>query len=133
MSKKNTSLADRIANRLDDKTIAKFYGFIALLIIATTPLWLPPILEQNRLSKERQQNVEQIRADCKGGKDVGDEILTYHVYYDNGVNELPTCRLPKTADEKAEMYRIRAYRQNLEAGNVDEPTLDENCTRYICQ
>lgn len=126
------SLKKKLDN-LDDKTIAKFYGLIALLVVATTPLWLPTILEQNRQSKERQQNIEQIRVDCQGSKNIGDEILTYHAYYDNGLNELPTCRLPNTADEKAEMYRIRANRQNLGAGNVDEPTLDENCTRYICQ
>ena len=114
------SLIKKLEN-LDDKTIAKFYGFIALLIIATSPLWLPPILEQKRLSKEREQKIEQIRTDCKGGKDIGDEILTYDVYYDNGVNGLPTCRLPITADEKAEMYSLREFRQNLE-DNPPDPT-----------
>lgn len=126
------SITKRI-EKLDDKTIGKFYLGILALIIASTPLWVPSLLKANQESKQREQKIAQIRANCTGSKATDKEILSYDVYYDNGPSELPTCRLPQTEDEKAEMYRMRAYRQSLEAGYEDEPTLDENCTGRICQ
>ena len=108
-------------------TASLFIGFIGLGIYKA--YFSPSAI----LDEAEQVKAGIISDNCKGGEKVGNEYLTYDIYYDNGNDELPVCRLPKTPDEIEAMHRENAYRQGLIDGTIDpEDSVDEQCAGGRC-
>jgi hypothetical protein len=101
-----------------------YWGVIFLLF--GVPLIAYYIFNEPSPENKRKQEISTIIDKCY--KQTG-----YGIFYDNGYSSLPLCRLPKTDAEKACDDRCKGYRQQLENGDIEEPTLDENCTVSICQ
>ena len=132
--KDNRTWANKHLPPVSDKTI----GIVYLIIFGVALIWFaiygyPAMQERNAKQALISKQTKAVIDNCKGAETVGKEILEYDTYYDNGVKEVPTCRLPKTADELEAMRRSNAYKQGLSDGSIDpEDGIDEQCTAGRC-
>jgi hypothetical protein len=109
----------------DNKKYALIYWGVIFLLFGV-PLIAYYAFNKPSPEEKRKQEVSSIIDKCY-------KQTNYGIFYDNGYSNLPVCRLPITDSEKACDDRCKGYRQQLENGDIKEPSLDENCTGRICQ
>lgn len=109
------------------------------IIVTFACLWmLAPVIFLGSLVYYNQSHKDEWRQNAEMRQVAKDECdkrgADYDIYYDNGKDEPGVCRIPITEAEWESLKEIRAYRRALEEGDIDPPSLDENCyTSTICQ
>ncbi|MCA9337700.1 hypothetical protein KC951_03250 [Candidatus Saccharibacteria bacterium] len=110
---------------------------IFLFWIAVAFFFISYSIKENKRKAEYDKAYAIVEKECENKRVTNDDYSpqgAYDLYHDNGPQNPPVCRRPVTQKEVDNVIERRKFRQQLENGDIDPPSLDEDCyNARVCQ